>query len=216
MSSAVRAVYFTVVLILCASRTATAADEETLVLPPHPGWGQWKAITEQRSPDRIYIERIPESQAPNDIKDMVVEQFYRGIQEKISPVEILRTLPRLAQSTNCEKVRATSPVEGIEGGYKVAYAQMYCQKQKGKPYGFIDLQKVIQGRNGIYVIQREWRVNAFEFQNSSANSTSFIPQEAFGSAENANAWFQSMSVSDQYLVKSVFLCGNSEGKRTCR
>jgi hypothetical protein len=209
-------VYLTAALILCPFRSATAADEEMLILPPHPGWGQWKAITEQRSPDRTFIERIPEAQSPNEVKDIVIEQFYRGIQEKISPVELLQKLPMFAQNTNCEKVKASSPVAGVEGGFKVAYAQMYCQKQKGQSYGYIDLQKAIQGSNGIYVVQREWRVNSFEFASSSTNNTSLVPQEAFGSAEKATAWFESVKVSDQYLVKSVFLCSNGDGKRPCK
>lgn len=213
-----RSIHSTVLIVLLALNSvnvAYAIEEERLHLPPIQGWGQWKVLTEQRSPERIFVERIPETQSFNEIRDIVIEQYYVGLQRKISPVDLLRSLPRLAKTTNCEQIRATTPVEGIERGYKVAYAQMYCPKQKDKEYGFIDLQKVIQGSNGLYIIQREWRINAFDFQNSANSKSTFIPQEAFGSMDNAKAWFKELEISNEYLIKNVYVCTPSETANSC-
>jgi hypothetical protein len=196
-------------LALSTFSTAVFAGDEYLSFPPPPGWGGWKVLTEQRSPERIFVERIPENQSPSEVKDIVIEQYYVGIQQKISPVDLLKALPRIAQSSICEKMRATTPVGQVEHGFNVAYAQMYCPRQKGKTYGFIDLQKAIQGKNGIYVIQREWRVNFFDFQDSPASKHAFIPQEAFGTVEKAKEWFVDMEKNNEYLMKDVFLCASA-------
>lgn len=195
-------------LLLAAllTNTALAAEtKETLKLAPYPADRPWQEVTNTSNGDQWLREQIPADQKIEAYKDILTAQSFPQ-QKNIDSAVFLKSLFSQIGAA-CERARVNGPKAQVEGGYPVAYAQVYCSKQKGAEFGVNMLFKVIKGADALYVVQREFRVPPSQ----TAGVTSFTKDQM----EQMMALMQNMSIADSYLVKSVYLCGQQATDTRC-
>lgn len=193
-------------LLVLGLLIAGPAAAERLVLEPYPGPPAWKQVTYKVSGLQFLRELIPEGQRIEAYRDILTAQSFPQ-QRGASPSDYLRNVFAGAARA-CENVRVNGPTERREGGYAVAYAQVYCSRQTGTAFGVNMLFKAIAGSDALYVVQREFRV----------------PPSAVAGVQSADkahaaaliAQMRAQSAADAYLVKSVYLCGAASTEARCR
>ena len=202
-----------ILVVVLFSAQVKAEEGEQLVVQVHPGWGQWKTITNRATPQLLFVERIPETQNVQSIRDMVIEQTISGLPPQVTPAIALSSVHRGVASA-CESSRINGPTVRTENGYPVAYGQFYCTKQKGAPYGVVAVQKFIRGKEKLYVVQREWRLPPFEFE-VAGGTAGVISSKYFPSPEALLAWFDAVNISMEYLGKQVVVCDSLDENKAC-
>jgi hypothetical protein len=193
-------------LILGLLLAGPAAAAERLVLEPYPGPPAWKQVTYKVAGLQFLRELIPEGQRIEAYRDILTAQSFPQ-QRGASPAAYLRNIFAGAARA-CEQVRVNGPTERREGGYVVAYAQVYCSRQTGTAFGVNMLFKAIAGSDALYVVQREFRV----------------PPSAVAGVQSADkahaaaliAQMKAQAAADAYLLKSVYLCGAGSTEGRCR
>ena len=75
------------------------------------------------------IEWIPSDQDASNVRDILTAQVLYA-QRGMEPSLFLRGTMVLTAKA-CERVKVNGPKEQAEDGYQVAYAQLYCVRQKG-------------------------------------------------------------------------------------
>ena len=96
-----------------------------------------------------------------------------------------------------------------EGGYTVAYAQIYCSRQKGEAFGVNMFFKVIKGERAMYSVNRDFRVPP--------SAVAGVQSAPAGPAANAAlALMKAQAAADAYLVGSVYLCGPQATDARCK
>ncbi len=184
-------------------------------LPPYPGWDETTLLTSQRSGQFELHEIIRKSDNPKQPSEFLTINVYPAgiIKPGAGPGPIL-TLMSQGVHQACDQAKVSPATEAEENGYRVAYAQFYCSKQKGKDYGVINQQKAIKGEKSIYIVQREWRVKPFEFETGDKNSFT-LSIKSFGSEAEAKQLLDSMQTASEYLHKTVTVCGKGELEGLC-
>lgn len=188
------------------SAGSLALAQEKLVLEPYPDSQTWVEGTHQVAGARFLMERVPAGQTVANYKDILVAQSLPD-QRGADPSTALKGIFQLAGGT-CQGVRANGPKAQVEGGYNVAYGQLYCGRQRGKSFGVTIFYKIIQGNDAQYVILREMRV----------------PPGAVGGVQSFTqdqvaaliATMKAQSAADTFLVKSVYLCGTASTDDRCK
>jgi hypothetical protein len=191
-------------LALAPAAAATAAPEH-LVTAPYPG-GPWKVTVDQAANGGFYHEQIPVGQTLDTIKDILTSQSIPAARGK-SPSDVLRSIFSGVVPA-CDDVKVNGPVQATEGGFPVAYGQVYCSHQKGKPYGVNIFYKIIGGAEAIYAIDRDFNVPP-----SAVAGVEDFPK---GQEAQAMALMRAQSVANSYLVKSVYLCGGASTDPRCK
>lgn len=178
---------------------------ERLVLEPYPGNPKWKEVTNISRGDQWLREQIPADQKIDTYTDILTAQSFPQ-QKNTDPSSFLRGMFSRVVSA-CDGVRVNGPKVQQENGYSIAYAQIYCGKQKGKQFGVNMFFKVIQGNESLYVIQREFRVPATKVP----GQMTFDEDEM----EQTVALMKAQSVANSYLVDSVYVCGEKFTDKRC-
>ncbi|MGC3965643.1 MAG: hypothetical protein QM803_20620 [Rhodocyclaceae bacterium] len=196
--------YLAALALSFAIHTAAAADAaEKLVLEPYPGDTPWQEVTNQSNGNQWLREQIPADQKIEAYKDILTAQSFPQ-QKNVDPTTFLKNL-FAGVTTACERVKVNGPKAQEENGVPVAYAQIFCNRQKGTDFGVNMFFKVIQGSEALYVVQREFRVPPAEAPG----------MMAFEKAEQAMALMRNMSVANGYLIKSAYLCGPQSTNKRC-
>jgi hypothetical protein len=182
-----------------------AGAKEELVSLNYPGDTPWHEVTNKTSDGAWLREQIPANQQIDSYKDILTSQAFPN-QRNESPSSFLKSLFSNAQKS-CENVRINGPKEQVDGGYKVAYAQIYCSKQNGAEFGVNMFFKAIGGSDALYVVQREFRVPP----TATAGITSFDA----GQMQQMVALMKAQSVANTYLVDSVYVCGGQSIDTRC-
>jgi hypothetical protein len=182
------------------------AGPERLVMPPYPG-APWKQITDKRDPARgaWNHESIPAGQTVEGFTDIISDQGYPWLAGQ-DPVAFLKGL-YARFPTSCDGVRVSGPFARTEGGFKVAYGQVYCGQQHGKPFGVATFYKVISGDKALYSINRDLQTPA-----SPNGAVLTFPK---GHEAEGMALLKAQSVADQYLADQVYLCGGRSSDTRC-
>lgn len=141
-------------LVLVCTVNAVAQPTETLVVPPYPADVAWKQIMDKKNSFMRQIEWIPADQTESDIRDILTQQNFNL---KTMPATLFTAGMLQSLSKACEGLRVNGPTSKTENGYSVAYAQAYCTGQKGAGKDVDIFLKAIQGKEGLYVVQREFR-----------------------------------------------------------
>ena len=179
---------------------------EHLVLEPYPDAQVWKEVTHDTVGAKFLIERVPSDQSADHYKDILVAM---ALPEKrgADPSVALRGIIQLAGG-KCDAVRANGPKAQIEGGFNVAYGQVYCGRQRGTSFGLKIFYKIIQGNDAQYVVLRERHV-----------APSTVGGIQSFSKDQMNAVIEGMksdALANTYLIKSVYLCGSSSADDRCK
>ena len=106
-------------------------------------------------------------------------------------------------------MRVAGPTTRLtEGGRNVAYAQVRCGRQNGKPFGLAIFFKAIAGEDALYVISRQFQTPASD----DGDALTF----AKGQEDRAAALLKAEAVADQYLANQVFLCAAASDDVRCK
>jgi hypothetical protein len=182
-----------------AAGPVAAAEGEQLRLDPIQGPPPWKEVTHQRDGARFLIEIIPSDQDINAYREILSAQSFPALKGQ-DPAEYLKGMfTRLGGS--CDGARVNGPKAGLEQGAPVAYAQIYCGRQRGRDFGVQMFFKVLQGTDALYVVLREMRVPP----SAQGGMMSFSKDEM----PKVLAIMKAASEANQYLVEHVGLCGGA-------
>ena len=175
---------------LMAVATAAAAEEK-LVLQPYPG-GPWYDVVNQSGPGGFIREQMPQGQTPQDPHDVLTAQSRRGYRG--TPASYISlAFSQLTQA--CDTVETVGPTTSEEDGRQVAYGRFYCGKQKSQPFGAHVFFKAIQGSEGLYIVDRDFRIPASEHPSAPS-----LPED------QVVAFLQQEAQARKYLTDQVFLC----------
>jgi hypothetical protein len=193
--------------LLVATAPALAGPMvEHLVMQPYPATAPWKLIADKNALQGFYHEQIPADQTVDSFSDILTDQDFPNLRG-YDPAAYLKTV--FAGFPNaCSGVRVAGPQVMKEGGYAVAYGQVYCGQQNGKPFGVMDFYKVISGNGALYVISREFHTPV----SSNGALLSFPP----GHEADAKALLAAQRVGDQYLANQVYVCGGTSTDARCK
>jgi hypothetical protein len=190
-------------LALSAAGAAHAA--ERLVLEPYPGEPAWTKVTDQRQGQAFLWELIPSDQKIEAYRDILTAQGFPGGQNRDPATFLKGVFSRTAGA--CTGVRVNGPREATEDGRKVAYAQVFCARQTGRDFGVNMFFKAIQGAEGLYVVQREFRVPP--------SQTGGVQSFSGEQAQAMMALIKDQSVANHYLVEAVYLCADASTDPRC-
>lgn len=142
---------------ICVSGASFAAEAtETLIVPPYPAQVPWQQIRTERKGPIESIEWRPPSQEEGRGKDALQETIVHDT--KTSPSQHIITMEFRYLPLMCSGgARINGPIERIEGGYTVAYAQSYCSNQAGTSEDVDRFTKVVRGRDNLYIVTRSFR-----------------------------------------------------------
>lgn len=199
----VRSVLLAVLILAPVARTAVA--EERLVLEPYPGPPAWTLVTDKRAGQQFLREYIPSGQRVEAYHDILTAQSFPQ-QRAVDPSVFLRGVFQ-GVAGRCGNIRVNGPTPRQEGGYRVAYAQIACNRETGKDTGAYMFFKAIQGEEALYVVQRELR--------TAPSETAGVQEFAKDKMAEAMAQLKAEQVADRYLVDSVYLCGARSTDRRC-
>ena len=188
----------TLVCIVAAAMASAAMAAERLVLAPYPAATQWKQVTNRVSGLQFLREQIPANQAIDSYRDILTAQSFPQ-QRGVDPSTYMRTVFQGVAGA-CDGVRVNGPTARQEGGHAVAYAQIYCGRQKGQPFGVVMFFKAIAGADALYVVQREFRVAPMPVAGVTSSPEDLPAQMA----------------ADRYLLNQVYLCGPGSTDPRCR
>ncbi|MBX3481714.1 MAG: hypothetical protein KF842_15085 [Caulobacter sp.] len=184
---------------------ALASAAERLVVMPYPAEAPWPLATDQRQGVKMLREYVPADQTVDAYRDMLVVQAFPE-SRTVPPATFMKAMFS-GVGYACEAVSVNGPKEGMEGGYKVAYGQIYCGHQLGKSDGAHIFIKMIQGKDAMYVVQREFRVPATKV----AGTLAFGP----GDKDRALSLMKDEAAANAFLVDSVFLCADGAAEARC-
>ena len=187
----------------CAAAAGAAPVKERLVLAPYPGPPAWKTITDKSAGDQFYREQIPGNQTADNFSDILTWQNLP--QERgVDPSVYLRNVFQAAAG-DCDGLRVNGPTAAMEGGYRVAYGQVFCGQQKGKPYGVNIFFKAISGDQALYSAERDVHV-----------PPGVGGVQSFANVQQAQTAMKDQAAANSYLVKSVYLCGARATDKRCK
>ena len=184
----------------------SAHAEERLVMAPYPGPPPWHVVTNVTTAAGHLREQIPVDQKIEAYRDILTDQLFAG-PVAVSPSEFLRGMFGRVSGA-CEAVRVNGPVDKVEDGHPVAYAQIYCGHQIGSETGANMFFKVIKGPKALYVIQREFRVPP--------TKTAGVMTFDKAHAADGLKLMKAQATADAYLGDSVVLCGDGSTDARCR
>jgi hypothetical protein len=193
------------VVLIGAPRAWAAPTSEQLVMRPYPGPTPWKRITDQANATQWMHEQIPGDQTVDSFTDILTDDGFRELGGR-DPSQFLRVVfDGFAKA--CDGVRLNGPVARSEGGFAVAYGQVYCGRKRGADFGVQVFYKVIGGAAALYSISREFHVPP-----SADGGQPLFPN---GEAGRAKALVAAESVAGDYLARGVYLCGGRSTDPRC-
>ncbi|GIX26187.1 MAG: hypothetical protein KatS3mg123_0068 [Burkholderiales bacterium] len=135
---------------------ARAAGEERFEVPRPPGWKLSLSLT---WPDLRMLEYLPSGQTLEAWQDRLTVQSFPRLRD----VSLERYLDSIGQQARrvCDQVQVTGIGSGTLNGYPTADMGLYCTRFVESGQGEITLFRVVQGVEGLYVVQRAWRVTPF-------------------------------------------------------
>jgi hypothetical protein len=187
----------------CAAAAGAAPVKERLVLAPYPGRPAWKTITNKSAGDQFYREQIPGNQTVDNFTDILTSQNFPA-ERGVDPSVYLRNVFQAATG-DCDGLRVNGPTAATEGGYRVAYGQVFCGQQKGKPLGVNIFFKAISGADALYSVERDVHV-----------PPGIGGMQSFANVQQMQAAMKDQTTANAYLVKSVYLCGGKSTDKRCK
>jgi hypothetical protein len=194
-------------LLLLFGVASGSRAAERLVTPPYPGPPVWREAFAKSQGVQFVREQIPPDQKLGAHRDILSAQGLLK-QPGLTADRLLSNM-FAASGASCERVRVNGPTIRQEGGYRVAYGQLYCSREKGAATCAAMMLKVIEGTDAIYVINREFR--------TPPSAVAGVQDFGAGPAAQAKAaaFMNAMATANTYLEKSVYLCGNRSGDVRC-
>ena len=195
----------TLTLIMFAGSSLGAGAPERLVVKPYPDKPAWKRITDKSSAGGWIHEQIPGGETEIAFTKILTDQGFvanRGV----DPAAFLQNI-FAGIGGACDGAIVNGPTRQLEGGYKVAYGQVYCGTQKGETVGVHIFYKVIEGDAALYSVSWEDHVPP----SANGGELSF-PK---GQEARAKALLNTEAAANGYLTKDVYVCGGRSSDPRC-
>jgi len=191
--------------LLAGAATAAPSGDEQLVVRPYPAAAPWKQITNKSNADGWIHEQIPANQTVDGFSDILTDQGFRKLGGK-DPATFLKFIFTNITGA-CDGVRVNGPAVRTEGGFPVAYAQVYCGQQRGAGFGVHIFYKAIGGDAGLYSISREFHVPP-----SPDGGRLEFPK---GHEREVTVLLTAEAAANRYLTDDVYVCGGSSTDPRC-
>jgi hypothetical protein len=193
-------------LLAAAAALTIGASAETLLVPSYPATPPWKIITNKSNALMLMREWIPADQTEDDIKDILTEQHF--FKSRMTPAEFINGMFQRVGS-QCTGLRVNGPVEHVENGFAIAYAQIYCSGQKGTGKDVDIFLKALAGSEAFYVVQYEIR------RPVDKNRTPGVIMFSGDQVEAMKAMLARQAGANKYLSEQVKLCAATDANGTC-
>ena len=191
--------------LVAAAPALAAPTSETLVLKPYPG-PAWKRITDKSGDQGWIHEQIPASETEAGFTRILTDQGFPGLGGQDPEAFLNRIFASVGEA--CDGVSVNGPKRATEGGFDVAYAQVYCGHQHGLSYGVHIFYKVISGSDALYSVSWEDHTPP-----SGAGALLTFPK---GHEAEAATLLKSESAANAYLANDVYLCGGRSTDPRCK
>ncbi len=195
-------------LLICLAALSVAAPAfaaESLVAEPHPGGDPWKPVADQKIGAGSIRLFIPPDHPAKKENDLLAVQSVPGGQGK-TPTEALKAFWQ-GTGSFCQNMRINPSKENAESGYDEAYIQVYCGRRRGWSGGVHIFAKAIRGDEAMYIVWREvpWP----------ASDTGGIQSFSADQMTEMVAHMKADGEANEYLVKTVHLCGDKAKDARC-
>jgi hypothetical protein len=207
-----RLIYFTALILFAHIGTLRA---EALVAPNFPSplpWATCDQTTSKSDNGQAQTEVTTLCHKQGGANDNIYVRKASGLPATVGAREFLTNLMLGAQS-QCERMVATRPELFNENTVVVSYGRIYCGKLKMADAGLIQSIKVLQGKQKMYAVVRQWLVKPFDF-NPPPTMTDQFASKLFDSSSESAQWLGEAKATYDHLTKAVTLC-YEEGGKTC-
>jgi hypothetical protein len=198
---------FVVFALLCLAGcgatmpTKPAGKTEFLKVEPYPATPAWKKITDKGNADGSIMEWIPADQNESDIKDIMTVQVFYNLKDN-DPDHFLNGMLGLLTKT-CAQVRHSGKSHADQEP-PYSYMQVFCSFPNGKHEEVDMFLKAIEGKDGFYLVQREFH---YPKEEGPAGVNSFSKDQVSVMVGRLNQ----MSTTSKYLDDQVYLCPTAGG-----
>ena len=202
-------------LFFCTILLNNIALAETLVSPTIPGKGEWDKVVEQPLQDQnkktigkmaMYSQETDSQNFPQNI--LLVYEMDRL--PSTSPVDHANN-HALALQQQCESSQITRPTQNLERGVPVTYIRAFCTKVRGGNGGFVQSIKILQGKEQLFMVARQWTAPAFSFDPTAQNRMQFA-KSIFKTESAAGEWIAQADATQKHLEVSVTLCSTKQSE----
>lgn len=190
---------------LCGSLRAEAPTE-SLVVKPYPAVTPWKALPVKQNEKQKTEQWVPADQSETAFRDLLAAYTDLKPLDK-TPAAVMRTEIFFAR-IHCRAASVNGPKEGIENGYPVAYAQVYCVGNRDTNEDIDSFIKVIIGKSLNYTIIREFHRPAVP------GAKPGLSEFPAGKEAEAKTKLEA-EIADKFLVDQVQLCPLASGDGKC-
>jgi hypothetical protein len=190
----------------CGSALAEPAVE-MLIVPPYPAATPWKALPVKQTESQKTERWIPADQSEAAFRDLLEADTYLKPLDK-DPIVAMTTEIFMAR-IHCRAASVNGPKEGVENGYPVAYAQVYCVGNRDSNEDIDYFLKVIIGKSVNYTVLREFHRPA------AAGAKPGIREFSADKEDEAKAQLEAQGTADKFLVDQVQLCPPASGSGEC-
>ncbi|GEM_PF-3830000 len=174
---------FLCVLLIQTAMSAFGHEKIIFHLP------KWKVIAEEKNETQQEVVYAPKKPVSSEIKDRVFIKTLIG-KTDIGAQQWMEKL-RGDREVECNFFSVIEiPVKGFDPA-PASGQVLYCGEEKASGKGVISMQRVTQGKENLYVIERRW--TTYPFDN---------PENAFVVREEIMPWIRNMT--------HAFLCGTEE------
>lgn len=187
-------------------------NKEFLVVTPFPGWGKWQKIKDERLGTFREIEHIPEGQGQFNYSDLLNEQWLTALPKSMPAKRFAHSLKDIINSV-CDGSVNEPVFATVERDINVAYGKYYCGRRRGTEQGVVAYFKAIRGKDAIYLVTREWRVEPFDVM---AISIARLKQDIFPSQQALRKFEREANATEKYLKWNVFICPVGDFSKSCR
>ena len=202
-------------LFVCGSLLHSHAFAETLVAPLFPDKGSWNIILEQplTDPDKKVVGKMAYfSLSSNDAENPKDNAFVYEMDRlpSTSPVDHANN-HALAIQQQCEASQITRPTHTLEKSVPVSYLRAFCTRIKGQNSGFVQSIKIMQGKEKMFMVVRQWATPPFSFDPTVQNRMQHA-KSIFKSDTAASEWITQADAVTKHLENAVTLCSNKQGE----
>lgn len=146
---------FCILLIVFSS--LHGKTQERIFFNPPEGWTQIKSDHTEILSTYYYL---PSSQNLDNWSDILVLQHLHKM-TALLPSTVLNTTISFYKNI-CSLVQHNTLQRGVINGFQSAFWVISCGKNNFTPFGEVSSYLFIQGNQSAYILQRSWRVEAFQ------------------------------------------------------
>lgn len=121
------------------------------------GWGV--VHTDEGEALRV-LHMMPEGQQPGDWRDMITVQVLKTTEPPT--LAALHARAVASYEADCEQRLGGTPQYGDTNGFETAFWTLGCSRNRRTGHGETAFFKAVRGLEGVYVLQRAWRVAPFD------------------------------------------------------